>query len=162
MTSNIVVAIRVAATPARAFEVFTGEIGEWWQPNGLFRFTRKSPGQLKFEPGLAGRLVEILPDGDIFEIGRITAWEPGVRLAFSWRQETFGPGQLTSVEVRFEPLGGETRVTVEHHGWDTIPLEHVARHHFPDAVFLRRHAEWWQLLFSAYSSHLLGAGTTRY
>ncbi|MBV8773091.1 MAG: ATPase, partial [Deltaproteobacteria bacterium] len=109
MTSHILVSIRVAATPARSFEVFTREIGAWWRPNGLFRFTRKSPGQLKFEPGLGGRLIEILPDGDIFEIGRITAWESGVRLAFNWRQETFGPGQLTRVEVRFEPVGDETR-----------------------------------------------------
>jgi hypothetical protein len=30
----------------------------------------------------------------------------------------------------------ETRVTVEHRGWDSVPQEHVARHGFPDAVFL--------------------------
>jgi uncharacterized protein YndB with AHSA1/START domain len=160
MTSHILVAIRVAATPARAFEVFIREIGAWWQPNELFRFTHNSPGQLKFEPGLGGRLVEILPDGNIFEIGRITAWEPGVRLAFTWRQETFGPGQLTRVEVRFEPVGDETRVKVEHYGWDTVPPEHVARHHFPDAIFLHRHAEWWQLLLSKYESCVLASATT--
>jgi len=43
----------------------------------------------------------------------------------------------------------QTRVTVEHIGWDTIPQDHVARHRFPDAVFLRRHADWWQLLRAA-------------
>jgi hypothetical protein len=64
-----------------------------------------------------------------------------VRLAFTWRQESFAPEQLTHVEVRFEPVGDETRVKVEHFGWDGIPQEHVARHHFPDAIFLRRHAE---------------------
>jgi hypothetical protein len=26
----------------------------------------------------------------------------------------------------------------------------VARHHFPDAIFLRRHAEWWQALLGSY------------
>jgi uncharacterized protein YndB with AHSA1/START domain len=154
MNSHIMVSIRVAATPARAFEVFTREIGAWWQPNGLFRFTLKSPGQLKFESGLGGRLVEILPHGEIFEIGRITAWEPGVRVAFTWRQETFGPDQLTHVEVRFEPAGNETRVKVEHYGWETIPPEHIARHHFPDAVFLKRHGEWWQALLLSYQSRL--------
>ncbi len=155
MTSHILVSIRVAATPARAFEVFTREIGSWWRPNGLFRFTRKSPGQLKFEPGPSGRLIEILPDGEIFEIGHITAWEPPMRLAFSWRQETFAPGQLTHVEVRFEAVGDETRVKVEHYGWDTIPPEHVARHHFPDAIFLHRHAEWWQALLRSFQSRLV-------
>jgi uncharacterized protein YndB with AHSA1/START domain len=154
MTSHILVSIRVAATPARAFEVFTREIGAWWQPNGLFRFTHKSPGRLKFEPGPNGRLIEILPDGETFEIGRITAWEPSMRLAFTWRQETFAPEQLTRVEVRFEPAGDETRVTVEHYGWDTIPPEHVARHHFPDAIFLHRHGQWWQALLQSFQSRL--------
>ena len=50
--------------------------------------------------------------------------------------------------VRFEPVGTETRVTVEHLGWDTVPQDHAARHHFPDAIFLRRHAEWWQTLLA--------------
>ena len=58
----------------------------------------------------------------------------------------FAPGMDTEVEVRFEAVGAETRVTVEHRGWDSVPIEHVARHHFPDGVFLRRHAEWWRVL----------------
>ena len=88
--------------------------------------------------------------GEVFEIGRITAWEPGVRLAFTWRQASFAPSQQTRVEVRFERLGEETRVTVEHHGWESVPPEHVARHGFPDAIFMRRHGEWWQALLAAY------------
>jgi uncharacterized protein YndB with AHSA1/START domain len=154
VTSHILVSIRVAATPTRAFAAFTEEIGAWWQPNGLFRFTRKSPGRLRFEPGPGGRLVELLADGEVFEIGRIVAWEPGVRLAFTWRQESFAPEQLTRVDVRFEPVGKETRIKVEHYGWDTVPQEHLARHRFPDAIFLRRHAEWWQVLLLSYNSHL--------
>jgi uncharacterized protein YndB with AHSA1/START domain len=155
--SHILVSIRVATTPARAFDVFTREIGMWWQLNELFRFTHKSQGQLRFEPGLGGRLIEVLPDGEDFEIGRITVREPGVRLAFTWRQETFKEGQLTHVDVQFESVGDETRVKVEHYGWDTVPPEHVARHHFPDAVFLRRHAEWWQLLLSLYKLRTVGS-----
>jgi hypothetical protein len=38
---------------------------------------------------------------------------------------------VTTVEVTFEAIGNETRVTVTHRGWDTIPQEHVARHGFP-------------------------------
>ena len=44
-----------------------------------------------------------------------------MRLAFPWRQETFAAGQLTHVDIRFEPVGDETRIKVEHYGWDTIP-----------------------------------------
>jgi len=144
--SEILVSLRVAATPERAFEVFVGEIGQWWRPNDLFRFSRNPPGTLAFEPGPRGRLIERFADGEMFEIGRITDWQPGERLAFTWRQQSFGPGQETRVEVRFESVGAETRVTVTHTGWDSVPKAHVARHGFPDPIFLQRHGEWWQLL----------------
>jgi uncharacterized protein YndB with AHSA1/START domain len=157
MTSRVLVALRVRASPERAFDVFTREIGLWWQPDGLFAFTRGAPGTLAFEPGEGGRFTETKADGRVFEIGRITAWEPGARLAFTWRQESFAEGQLTRVEVRFEPLGDETRVTVEHLGWDSVPQDHVARHHFPDAIFLRRHGEWWQTLLAAFRARATGA-----
>lgn len=149
MSSGIVVALRVAATPARAFAAFTDEIEAWWRPNELFAFTPRGSGKLKFSGGLGGRLTESLQTGEVFEIGEITAWEPGVRVAFSWRQASFTGDQVTHVEVRFEPVGSETRVTVEHHGWDTVPQQHVARHGFPNAVFMRRHGEWWQALLSS-------------
>jgi uncharacterized protein YndB with AHSA1/START domain len=147
--SRILVAVRVAAGPERAFEAFTKEIGQWWRPNRLFQFTPRGPGRLTFEPGPGGRLTETQPDGGVFEIGRITLWEPPARLAFSWRQASFTPAQHTQVQVRFEPLGDETRVTVEHVGWDSVPAEHVARHGFPEMVFLQRHAEWWRALLAS-------------
>ncbi len=154
MTSRVIVSLRVKASTTRAFEVFTREIGLWWKPNDLFRFTPRSPGTLSFEPGPEGRLIETLPNGRIFEIGRILAWEPGARLAFTWRQATFRPDQGTQVEVLFEPVGEETRVTVTHLGWDSVPAGHVARHGFPDAVFLRRHGEWWQVLLAGLKGRL--------
>jgi uncharacterized protein YndB with AHSA1/START domain len=154
VSSKILVSIRVAATPARAFEAFTSEIGEWWRPNPLFRFTRKSPSVMSFGRGLGGRLTETSSDGGVFEVGRITVWEPGARLVFTWRQQSFSADQITEVEVRFEGVGNETRVTVEHRGWDTVPAEHVARHGFPDAIFLQRHGEWWQALLESYRARV--------
>jgi hypothetical protein len=151
VTSRILVSLRVAASPERAFSVFTGEIGAWWRPNQLFTFTGR-PGRLALESGQGGRLTETAADGSVFEIGRVTLWEPPGRLAFTWRQASFRPGQETRVEVRFEPVGPETRVTVEHRGWDTVPAAHVARHTMPDAVFLRRHGEWWQTLLAAFAA----------
>jgi hypothetical protein len=154
VTSRVLVSLRVAATPQRAFEVFTREIATWWRSNALFRFTPRSPGVLAFEPEIGGRFTETLGNSKAFEIGRITAWQPGVALAFTWRQATFGPDQITNVEVRFEAVGAETRITVEHRGWETIPQQHAARHGFPDAVFLRRHGEWWQALLASLVSRL--------
>ena len=157
MSSRVIVALRVAASPHRAFEVFTRDISLWWRPNGLFRFTPKSPGVLSFEPGDGGRLIETLPGGKVFEIGRITAWAPPDRLAFGWRQATFAPEQMTHVEVRFEAVGAETRVTVEHTGWDSVPAPHAARHGFADADFLHRHATWWRDLLASYNASLVQA-----
>ena len=113
-----------------------------------------APGRLAFEPKQGGSFTETLANGKVFEIGKITAWEPGQRLAFTWRQASFAPGQVTEVEIRFEAVGSETRVTVEHRGWETVPQEHVARHTFPDAVFLQRHGEWWQALLASLRSRL--------
>lgn len=144
MTSRVFVALRVPGDPARAFEAFTREIASWWQPSRLFQITPQGDGELAFEPGAHGRLVTRLPDGETFEIGRVSVWEPGRRLVFAWRQASFSPGQSTEVEVLFEPVGGETRVSIEHRAWDTIPQDHRARHGFPEHVTLQRAADWWR------------------
>lgn len=152
--SAVIVSLRVKATPQEAFDVFTQEIAAWWKPNGLFQITPRGDGVLRFESGEGGRLVTDLPNGKSFEIGRISAWAPGERLAFSWRQGTFTADQTTYVEVRFEPVGDETRVTVEHRGWDAIPQAHVARHGFPLAVFQMRQGEHWRALLGALGARI--------
>lgn len=147
--SAVIVSLRVKATAQEAFDVFTQEIALWWRPNGLFELTPRGDGLLRFEPGDGGRLVTDLPNGKTYEIGRISAWQPGERLAFSWRPATFAPEQVTHVEVRFEAVADETRVTVEHRGWDTIPKEHLARHGFPLAATQMRLSEHWRTLLAA-------------
>lgn len=155
MASRVLVALRVKASPTRAFEAFTAEIGQWWRPNAMFRFTPREPGVLSFEldgKGRGLRLIETRAGDKVFEIGLVRVWQPGVRLVFSWRQATFTPDQITEVEVTFEPVGEETRVSVTHTGWDSVPADHVARHHFPDSIFLQRHGEWWRDLLGSYRS----------
>ena len=147
MASRVLVSLRVRATPERAFEAFTREIGAWWRPNILFQFTPRSPGELSFDG--EERLIETLPGGKVFEIGKVRVWEPPRRLVFGWRQAAFEADQDTEVEVVFEPVGEETRVSVTHTGWDSVPPTHVAKHGFPEALFLRRHAEWWHALLAA-------------
>ena len=81
MPSRVIVAIRVAASAERAFEVFTAEIASWWKPNDQFAFTPRTAGRLagrlSFEGRQGGRLIEAGNDGSIFEIGRILEWQPG-------------------------------------------------------------------------------------
>jgi len=152
--SKVYVALRVKATPERAFKAFVEDIGAWWRPNGLFATTPRAPGRLAFEPGAEGRLVETLADGRTFEIGRVLAWEPPARLAFNWRQATFPMDLETEVEVRFEAVGEETRVSVEHRGFARLPADSAARHGFPDAALLMRLGEWWRTLLSAYGADI--------
>lgn len=150
--SRVLVAVRVRAPAARAFAAFTEQIGQWWQPNGLFQFAQEEPGVMVFEPGPSGRLVERYDDGTEFVIGQVRAWEPPRRVVVGWRQASFTAGQDTELHVRFEEIPGDdvsTRVTVEHFGWDRIPPEHAARHGFPLAVFQLRFAEWWQAQLAA-------------
>jgi uncharacterized protein YndB with AHSA1/START domain len=144
--SRVLLAVRVNATPARAFAAFTEEIGQWWQPNGLFQFTRGRSGVLSFDPGANGRLIETYEDGTVFIVGEVRVWDPPRRLVVTWREESFAPDQSTELHVRFDEVGEQTRVTVEHFGWDTIPQRHAARHGFPLATFQLRFAEWWQVL----------------
>ncbi len=154
MTSKVLVALRVPADPLHTFDVFTRDIGLWWQPDSLFRITPQGDGQLAFEPGVGGRLYATLPDGSDYEIGRISAWQPGERLVFTWRQSSFTAEQYTEVEVTFEAVEDETRVSIEHRAWDTIPPRHVARHGFPEPTTLRHVANWWRGSLSSLAGHV--------
>jgi len=153
MTSRVYVALRVKATPEQAFAAFVDEIGQWWRPNILFQTTPR-PGVLSFEfeggsRGEGGRLIETRAGGKVFEIGRILVWEPPVRLVFSWRQASFPPELNTEVEIIFESVGDETRVSVEHRGFDQVPADSAARHRMPDAVLLMRLADFWRAQIAA-------------
>lgn len=149
MTSKVYVALRVKASPSRAFAVFVEEIGDWWRPNMLFQTTPRPPGRLAFEPREGGWLTETLANGKVFEIGRIRIWEPPERLVFSWRQASFPLDLHTEVEVCFAAVGDETRVSVEHRGFHQVPTDSPARHGFPDQALLARLAEWWQVQLSS-------------
>lgn len=152
MTSSVLVALRVKATPEQAFDVFTREIGLWWKPNVIFRTTPRAPGMLSFQDG---RLIETLANGKVFEIGEVIAWEPPVRLVFSWRQAAFPLDLTTQVEVLFEAVGDETRVSVDHRGFDRVPQGNAGRHGMTDPVLLKYLGLWWQALLVEMRDHLL-------
>ena len=107
--------VEVGVDPATAFAAFTDEMDLWWERSYInFWSDGGRVAAVRCEPGVGGRIVEVLddPDGDtVFERGRITGWEPGTRI--SWENDF--DDVLT--EVRFEAVAGGTRVVVEH----TIP-----------------------------------------
>src|SRR5579871_620440 len=129
MTSRVVVSLRVSASPLGAFKAFTEEISQWWIYRPFFKLTPRSPGVMAFEApnasGEGGRLVEKLTSGKVYEVGKVRCWAPGEKLVVGWRAATFGPEHETEVEVRFEAVGDQTRVTIEHRGWESVPQDHV-------------------------------------
>ncbi|MEV6332864.1 SRPBCC domain-containing protein [Streptomyces sp. NPDC051909] len=122
-TATATAAVEVACDPATAFAIFTADIGNWWKRGTPYWNEPDKGRELRFEPQVGGRLVEVhdLETGEGFEIGRVLVWEPGQRLLFTWRQGDWDASESTDVEVRFEPTEGGTRVTVEHGGWERIP-----------------------------------------
>jgi len=64
---------------------------------------------MRCEPGIGGRLLEVYDEatGEGRELGRITAWEPGGRLA--WKSSV----DDVEIDVRFVPAAAGTEVIVE-------------------------------------------------
>ena len=112
----------VAVDPDRAFEAFTAEIDKWWKKDSPFWMDKDRRLGLRFEPHVGGRFIEVYDEkGEGYEIGRITAWEPGKCLAYTWRQSDWPEEGVTDVEVTFEPVSGGTRVRMRQTGWDHVP-----------------------------------------
>jgi uncharacterized protein YndB with AHSA1/START domain len=140
------VSVSVAVDPAAAFEVFTQEIDLWWRRGVRYRVAGRHPGALCFEPGVGGRLFESFETStgtQVYEVGRITVWEPPSRLVFTWGGANFSAGESTEVEVLFEPSNTGTRVTVQHRGWSAIREDHPVRHGLEGAAFSRMMGMWW-------------------
>ncbi len=104
--------VEVAVDPATAFTAFTEEMDLWWV-RGPINFWSDGGRvvEVRCEPGVGGRIIEVLdnPDaGEVLERARITRWEPGARLGWASSLDD------VETEVRFVPIAGGTRVTVEH------------------------------------------------
>lgn len=116
MTDEAGVIVELEVDPHTAFEVFTSEAAAWWHRD---RSLWGSPGVMRFEPGVGGRL---LLDGER-EVGRVSVWEPGPRLVFSYGPPDGTEQGRTEVEVRFEATEFGTRVVLRHRGWTPEPHE---------------------------------------
>ena len=149
MADKARVSLRVAAPRDVVFAVFTGEIDAWWRRGKRFRLGEASVMQL--EPGVGGRLVETVTvrgREKVYEMGRVTAWEPPARLVIAWRAVNFRPVDPdTEVEVTFDRAIGHsgegTLVTLEHRGWSAVRADHPVRHGEDARAFVARMGRWW-------------------
>jgi uncharacterized protein YndB with AHSA1/START domain len=117
--------VHVDATPEEAFRIFTDEIGIWWRRGTPYWNDAERGLTVRIEPGVGGRFVEVydLESGTGFEVGRVTAWEPGRRFAMTWTQVGWPDGVATDVEVTFEPAGGGTLVRLAQTGFERVGPE---------------------------------------
>jgi uncharacterized glyoxalase superfamily protein PhnB len=100
--------VQVPTDPETAFTAFTEELDLWWVRGPINHWAGGRMAAMQCEPGIGGRLLEIYDEGrgDALELGRITVWEPGRRLA--WQSSL----DDVHTEVTFEALGSSTKVRV--------------------------------------------------
>ena len=135
--------ILVDADPAAAFEVFTAGLGRWWPLAELSVY-----GQGATVAFADGQIVERSADGEAAVWGTVTRWEPPVAVAFTWH-----PGQpaerASHVEVTFAAAAAQTRVRVEHTGWDAFGDPAAARAEYDHG---------WPLVLDRYQKHVCSGG----
>ncbi|SPE29476.1 Type 11 methyltransferase [Acidobacteriia bacterium SbA2] len=90
--------------PSAAFDALVGELSTALLDLGM-----------QFEPGAQGRVTE-----GAKEVGRVTSWQPNEKIALEWRGADWQPGDVTAVELRFEPVEIGTRVTLEQPDLSTV------------------------------------------
>lgn len=108
----------VPLTPDEAFALWTAAMSDWWplDTHSLSAGEGALPRDVSVEPREGGQIVETRHDGVRVPWGRITAWEPGRRLAVAWhvgREEA----EATDLDIVFAPIDTGTRVILTHGGF---------------------------------------------
>jgi uncharacterized protein YndB with AHSA1/START domain len=110
--------VLVRCDPARAFQAFTAEIGQWW-PLQMFSVAQGKARNATIEPRQGGRIYETTDDGGTHDWGRVLSWSPPNAFSMSWY-----PGRPadrhTVVELSFAAEGDATRVRLVHRGWENL------------------------------------------
>jgi len=107
---DIVVEVRVAASPERAFAAFTSadELARWWWPHipdTTYAFDARPGGSYAIRSAAAGIGVK----------GEVVRLDPPRTLELTWRWLEDGkPEPQEPVTITFEPDGDGARVIVDH------------------------------------------------
>jgi uncharacterized protein YndB with AHSA1/START domain len=114
--------VDIPAPPERAFDAFVRELHEWWPQE--YTWAGDALETIAIEPHDGGRCFERGPHGFHCDWGRVVAWEPPRRFAFTWqisprREPVPDPARASEVEVRVQPNGDSgARVELEHRGFE--------------------------------------------
>jgi uncharacterized protein YndB with AHSA1/START domain len=135
--TQVVTSVLVDASPARAFSVFTQDIGAWWPPE--HHILQGELAEMVFEPREGGHVYDRAVDGTECRWARVLVYDPPGRIVISWDisldwQIETDPKKTSEVEVRFVAEGSDrTRVELEHR-------------------FLERHGSGWEHMRDAIGS----------
>jgi uncharacterized protein YndB with AHSA1/START domain len=114
--------VDVSVPIERAFQVFTEDIGSWWDPT--HHILQAELAEMVFERRVGGHICDRGVDGSECRWARVLAYEPPRRLVISWDvspqwQLETDHAKTSEVEVRFVAQGPErTRVELEHRHLD--------------------------------------------
>jgi uncharacterized protein YndB with AHSA1/START domain len=117
--------IRVRASQANAFEVFTAGLDRWWPRKGSVGTAPMKA--MVFEPQLGGRWYEVGVDGSQAVVGKVLLWDPPNRFVMSWDINCHwkpDPTVGSEIEVRFTADGPDaTLVELEHRKFERMGAE---------------------------------------
>ena len=117
--------IRVKASQAHAFEVFTAGLDRWWPRKATIGTSPLKA--VTIEPRLGGRWYETGEDGSQATVGKILLWDPPNRFIVSWDiNHRWKPDTTvgSEVEVRFTIEGPDaTMVELEHRKFERMGEE---------------------------------------
>ena len=107
--------IEVAVPPARAFDLFSTRMHDWW-PLG-HSISEDPRAAIEMVPEAGGWWGEIGESGSRSQWGKVLAWNPPGRLLLAWQIDAdwrYDPELVTELELTFAPIGMNTLVTLEH------------------------------------------------
>ena len=113
--------IVVQADQDTAFEAFTAGIGRWWP---VAEHSVHGAGSTVDLEG--GQIVERSAAGETVVWGAVMTWDPPGEVAFTWHPGR-GPDRASQVRVTFTGFGDQTRVRLEHSGWEVFDDPAAAR-----------------------------------
>jgi uncharacterized protein YndB with AHSA1/START domain len=121
-TDAVTHSVLVPLSPEDAFELFTTRFGDWW-PKDSHHISDAPAAEALLEPREGGRWFERAEDGSECDWGYVRELDAPERILLAWHLTPDwkfdpSPSKATEVEVTFTAEDGQTRVTLEHRGFD--------------------------------------------
>ena len=121
-TDAVTHSVLVPLAPEAAFELFTTRFSDWW-PKDSHHISDAPKATAFLEPREGGRWYERADDGSECDWGYVREVDRPVRILLAWHLTPDwkfdpDPAKATEVEVLFIADEDQTRVTLEHRGFE--------------------------------------------